>query len=312
MRILSFLDKEDFHISFMKYRRIHHAICLLLVTLSLALVSLCGLNFGIDFSGGILIESKVEGASAAELRSLFEDSGKQVQIQNVEDDIFLIRVSGEELVVDITSDVNLSQIDFIKTIKASLDSKYSNIDYRKIDYVGPQIGSELIFKGIMALLISFAAIMLYIWLRFDWQFGIGGIMAIIHDALFVLGFYALTQIEFNLTSIAAILTVIGYSINDSVVIFDRIRDNLRRLKKSKINYIIDSSLNSTLRRTILTSFTTLLSLFALLIFGGSVIKSFSAGAFVGILIGTYSSIYISAPILIKLDPRDKKDPRKNP
>ncbi len=304
MRILNFLDKEDFHISFMSYRRLNHAICLSLMILSLSFVVLRGLNLGIDFSGGILIEAQIQDGEPATLRELFKDQDQQVQIQNLSDDIFIIRVQKSNSVADFSTNLISNQSDFIKTIKKLLAAKYSKIDYRKIDYVGPQIGSELIFKGVMALLISFSAIMIYIWLRFDWQFGVGGILAIIHDAIFVLGFYAVTQIEFNLTSIAAILTVIGYSINDSVVIFDRIRDNLRKLKKSKINHIIDVSLNSTLRRTILTSVTTMISLLALLIFGGPVIQSFSAGAFIGVLIGTYSSIYVSAPILTYIDPRE--------
>lgn len=310
MRILNFLDKEDFHISFMKYRRLNHAICLSLIILSLSFVALRGLNLGIDFSGGILIEAQIEGGDPAQLRELFKNQDQQVQIQNLSDDIFIIRVQKANSVADFSTNLVSNQSNFIKTIKGLLAAKYKKIDYRKIDYVGPQIGSELIFKGVMALLISFSAIMIYIWLRFDWQFGVGGILAIIHDAVFVLGFYAVSQIEFNLTSIAAILTVIGYSINDSVVIFDRIRDNLRRLKKSKIDHIIDVSLNSTLRRTILTSVTTMISLLALLIFGGPVIQSFSAGAFIGVLIGTYSSIYVSAPVLIHIDPRNSSKEEK--
>lgn len=310
MRILNFLDKEDFHISFMKYRKLNHAICLLLMILSLSFVALKGLNLGIDFSGGILIEAQIADGDPAKLRELFKDQDQQVQIQNLNDEIFIIRVQKVNSVADFSTNLISNQSDFIKTIKKILAAEYNKIDYRKIDYVGPQIGSELIFKGVMALLISFSAIMIYIWLRFDWQFGVGGIMAIIHDAVFVLGFYAVTQIEFNLTSIAAILTVIGYSINDSVVIFDRIRDNLRRLKKSKIDHIVDVSLNSTLRRTVLTSATTMISLLALLIFGGSVIQSFSAGAFIGVFIGTYSSIYVSAPLLTYIDPRDSSKESK--
>lgn len=310
MRILNFLDKEDFHISFMKYRRLNHAICLSLMILSLSFVALRGLNLGIDFSGGILIEAHITDGDPAKLREVFKDQDQQVQIQNLSDDIFIIRVQKADSVADFSTNLISNQSDFIKTIKKLLAVEYSKIDYRKIDYVGPQIGSELIFKGVMALLISFSAIMIYIWLRFDWQFGVGGILAIVHDAIFVLGFYAVTQIEFNLTSIAAILTVVGYSINDSVVIFDRIRDNLRRLKKSKIDYIVDVSLNSTLRRTILTSATTMISLLALLIFGGPVIQSFSAGAFVGVLIGTYSSIYVSAPVLTYIDPRETSKEEK--
>ena len=153
---------------------------------------------------------------------------------------------------------------------------------------------------------SFIFIMVYIWIRFDWQFGFGGIFALLHDAIVTLGFYAITGLEFNLTSIAAILTIIGYSINDSVVIYDRIRENLRRYKKMDLSDLINSSANSTLSRTILTSGVTLISLLALIVYGGEVLFSFSVATFFGILVGTYSSIYISAPILIYLDPRKEE------
>ena len=304
MKLLNFL-KGDSKIDFMKHHKLHHVISITLVIASIALISIRGLNLGIDFSGGILIEAQIKGTNASALRDVFKDQEKEVQVQNIEENIFLIRVPSDNSYIDIQKGKFLNQSKYIKVIQDSLSSKFRKIDYRKIDYVGPQIGSELIFKGVMALLFSFCAIMFYIWLRFDWQFGLGGILAIIHDAVLVLGFYGVTQIEFNLTSIAAVLTVIGYSINDSVVIFDRIRDNMRRLKKSAMSKIINESLNSTLKRTVLTSFTTLLSLSALLIFGGNVLFSFSAGAFFGILVGVYSSIYVSAPVLVFIDPREK-------
>lgn len=306
MRIFSFFKKGDTQINFMKYYKLSGVISALLVVISISLVAVKGLNFGIDFSGGILMEVKLD-TNVSDLRNIFKDQNKEVQIQNIENDIFLIRVPSDDANVVIQKNTFLNQTKLIQTIQDSLAKKFSDIDYRKIDYVGPQIGSELILKGVLALFLSFFAIMFYIWLRFDWQFGLGGIIAIIHDTILVLGFYCVTQIEFNLTSIAALLTVVGYSINDSVVIFDRIRENLIKLKKAKMFNIINSSLNSTLSRTILTAFTTLLSLLALLIFGGSVLQSFSAGAFFGILVGVYSSIYIAAPILIHMDPRKVKD-----
>jgi preprotein translocase subunit SecF len=267
---------------------------------SLILIGIKGLNFGIDFSGGILIEAKIADINdPSVVRNVLSSEIEDVQIQNVDGDNLLIRVSK-------TDD---DQSIVVKKIQEILSKNFSNIDYRKIDYVGPQVGSELVWNGFMALLLSFVFIMIYIWVRFDWQFGIGGIFALVHDAVVTLGFYSATGIEFNLTSIAAILTVIGYSINDSVVIYDRIRENLRRYKKMDLSALINSSINSTLSRTILTSGITLISILALILFGGDVLYSFSVATFFGILVGTYSSIYISAPILIYFDPRksEKKD-----
>jgi preprotein translocase SecF subunit len=264
---------------------------------SLALVFVKGLNFGIDFAGGILIEARIaENVDVSSVRNLITQQIKDVQIQNVDQKDFLIRVAKS----------NESQDATVKKIQEILNQNFSQVEYRKIDYVGPQVGLELIKKGFLALFLSFAFIMIYIWIRFDWQFGLGGIFALVHDAILTLGFFSLSGLEFNLTSIAAILTVIGYSINDSVVIYDRIRENLHRYKKMDLADLINSSTNSTLSRTVLTSSVTLFSLLALMIFGGEALHSFSTATFVGIVIGTYSSIYISAPILIYLDPRKEK------
>ncbi len=264
---------------------------------SVGLVFAKGLNFGIDFAGGILIEARMqENVDVAAVRELLSGEAKDVQIQNIDQKDVLIRVA--------KSDVEQSVL--VKKLQEVLNQNFSGIEYRKIDYVGPQVGSELIMKGLLALLMSFIFIMIYIWIRFDWQFGIGGIFALLHDAVLTVGFFAITQLEFNLTSIAAILTIIGYSINDSVVIYDRIRENLVKFKKMELSELINSSTNSTLSRTILTAGTTLTSLLALIIFGGETLKSFSIATFFGIALGTYSSIYISAPILIYLDPRKKE------
>jgi preprotein translocase subunit SecF len=263
---------------------------------SIALVLIKGLNFGIDFAGGILIEARIEDkVNIAEMRSFLSHEIHDVQIQNIDKNDYLIRVAK-------TSE---DQTIIIKNIQNLLQSKYNKIEYRKVDYVGPQVGRELILKGFLALSLSFLFIMIYIWIRFDWQFGIGGIFALLHDSALTLGFFSLTQLEFNLTSIASILTIIGYSINDSVVIYDRIRENLRRYKKIDLASLINSSTNSTLSRTILTASATLVSLLALIFYGGEVLFSFSMATFFGILIGTYSSIYISAPILLYFDPRKK-------
>ena len=287
-------------INFMAFHKIALILSIVGIIGSIALVLIKGLNFGIDFAGGILIEARIEDkVNIAEMRSFLSHEIHDVQIQNIDKNDYLIRVAK-------TSE---DQTVIIKNIQNLLQSKYNKIEYRKVDYVGPQVGRELILKGLLALSLSFLFIMIYIWIRFDWQFGIGGIFALLHDAALTVGFFSLTQLEFNLTSIASILTIIGYSINDSVVIYDRIRENLRRYKKIDLASLINSSTNSTLSRTILTASATLVSLLALIFFGGEVLFSFSMATFFGILIGTYSSIYISAPILLYFDPR-KKDKNK--
>ena len=299
MKILSSFRSGLSHakVDFMKVHKLALIMSVFCIVGSLALVFVKGLNFGIDFAGGILIEARMpENAEVSKVRELITSQVKDVQIQNVDKQDLLIRVA--------KTDEEQSVI--VKKIQEILNQNFTNVEYRKIDYVGPQVGSELIKKGFMALFMSFLFIMIYIWIRFDWQFGLGGIFALIHDAILTLGFFAISGLEFNLTSIAAILTVIGYSINDSVVIYDRIRENLRRYKKMDLAALINSSTNSTLSRTVLTSGVTLFSLLALMIFGGEALHSFSTATFVGIVIGTYSSIYISAPILIYLDPRKEE------
>jgi len=284
-------------IDFMSIHKIAIGFSIFCIIASLIILFTKGLNLGIDFSGGILIEARFEDSvDISKIRNIISSEIKDVQIQSSGEKDILIRISKS----------NQEQSMVVKSIQKILQQNFSNIEYRKIDYVGPQIGSELIYKGFFALLLSFIFIMIYIWIRFDWQFGLGGIFALVHDAIVTLGFFAISQLEFNLTSIASILTIIGYSINDSVVIYDRIRENIRKYKKTNLSQIINSSTNSTLSRTVLTASTTLISLLALIIFGGDVLFSFSVATFFGILIGTYSSIYISAPILIYFDPTKNK------
>jgi preprotein translocase subunit SecF len=293
------------HINFMRVHKFALFMSVFCIVGSLALVFTKGLNFGIDFAGGILIEARTqENVDVSKVRELLIAEVKDVQIQNVDQNLG----KGDLLIRVAKTDEEQSVV--VKKIQEILGRNFSQVEYRKIDYVGPQVGSELIQKGFMALLLSFAFIMIYMWIRFDWQFGLGGIFALVHDAVLTLGIFSLSGLEFNLTSIAAILTIIGYSINDSVVIYDRIRENLRRYKKLDLSELINSSINSTLSRTVLTSGVTLFSILALMIFGGEVLKSFSTATFFGIIVGTYSSMYISAPILLYLDPR-KEEKSKN-
>ena len=259
-----------------------------------------GLNLGIDFTGGIVMEVRLP--KATELSVVRHELGGlslgDVTLQNfgTERDI-LIRLPQQHGGAS-------AQNEAIAKIKAALGE---GGEYRKIEQVGPQVGEELTNGAVWALLLSFAAIMVYIWVRFEWQFGLGALLALVHDAIITIGFYAVTQIEFNLTSVAAVLTIVGYSVNDSVVIYDRIRENLRKYKKMPISELLDLSINETLSRTIMTVMTTLLALLALIFVGGDVIRGFCTAMFFGIVWGTYSSIYISAPVLIYLGLRRSKD-----
>ncbi len=289
------LFPDESKIDFISKRWIAFIFSTVLTILTVVLLFTKGLNLGIDFTGGILIEAKFEqAADLGKMRDILKhDELGDISLQTFgNDNTILIRVGK-------SSDDAQERIVVVNKIKTSLAENFTGgIEYRKVDYVGPKVGDELIRSGFLALILSFAAMMVYIWFRFEWQYGLGGIIAIVHDAILTLGFFSFTGLEFNLSSIAAILTVVGYSINDSVVIFDRIREDIRKYKKLPITDLINLSVNSTLSRTILTSVTTLLSLIALIVFGGEVVKSFSIATFFGILIGTYSSVYIGTPVLI--------------
>ena len=263
----------------------------ILIVLSVGSFLYQGLNLGIDFQGGILIEAKSKQGSAdvQRLRSeLGEMSFGEVSIQlfGAEDEV-LIRIQkqkGDEQ----------AQVQVIKEVNAMILDGYT---VRRTEFVGPTIGAELTQKGILAVVSALAAIMIYIWFRFEWQYSIAAILALSHDVISTIGFFSLTSLEFNLATIAAILTIAGYSINDTVVVFDRIRENFRRYKSWEQNDIINKSLNETLSRTVMTSVTTALALIAIMVFGGPVLRDFAAAMLWGVLIGTYSSIFIAAGVL---------------
>jgi preprotein translocase SecF subunit len=266
---------------------------ILILAASLSLMTK-GLNLGIDFTGGTVIEIQTENpVNIAPVRAALSNAGLgEVGIQTIGlENELMIRVGKQDGGKE-------AQDQAVDTIKAVLNKNIvQTIDYRKVDFVGPQVGEELIESGVLALLFSFAAILLYIWIRFEWQFGVGAVAALLHDSFLTLGLFSFLELEFNLTSVAAILTIIGYSINDSVVIFDRIRENLRKYKKKPLPEILNTSINDTLTRTILTAGTTIVALIALVMFGGNVIQGFSIAVLFGVIVGTYSSIYIAAPIL---------------
>lgn len=286
---------------FMGKRWIGFFLSLSLTLLSLGLCATKGLNLGIDFTGGILMEVHAEKPiELAPLRATLNNQGYgEISLQQLgsEQDVMIrIQVSEKD-----------DQAKMTAHVKDLLSQHIGGaLDYRKIDYVGPTVGQELIEAGVMAVLLAFAAIMCYVWFRFEWQYGVGAILSLFHDAIMVIGFFAVTRFEFGLTAIAAILTIVGYSINDTVVIYDRIRENMRRFKKMPVEELLNLSLNETLSRTILTAGTTFLAALALALFGGEVIAGFSWAMVFGVVVGCYSSIYISAPTLIYLNIRSNE------
>lgn len=280
-----------FNFNFYKYRKIAFVFSFLLMILSIFLFFKKNLNLGIDFKGGIMVEAKfLSEPSLLELRN---------NVSSFIDGNIEIQEFGEPTTVLFRIEKNSDEENEQKMIVAKLkDSLPENVDYRRVEFVGPKVGKELQIMGLKAILYSLIAMFIYIWFRFSgWQFGLGAVFALFHDVFSTLGFFALTQIEFNLASIAAILTIAGYSINDTVVVFDRIRENLMKTE-IPFSELLNKSINQTLSRTIMTSLTTLLALLALFIFGGEVIKGFVSAMMWGVLVGTYSSIFIASPLII--------------
>lgn len=284
-------------IRFIEKRFICLGLSVVVILASAALFFTKDLNYGIDFQGGILIEIGTEQpADIGSMRSALGGLGLgDVAIQEfgAENDV-LIRVERQEGETE-------AQEAAISRVKETLNRIVpGEVEYRRVEQVGPKVSGELKTQGFLAVTLVVVATMIYIWFRFEWQFGVGAVVALIHDVATTIGFFAITGLEFNLSIIAAILTIVGYSLNDSVVVFDRIRENLRKYKKMELGELIDLSLNETLSRTLMTGMTTLLALVALFVFGGSVIQGFTAAMIWGVFVGTYSSIYIGAPILMWL------------
>ncbi|MBC6497684.1 MAG: protein translocase subunit SecF [Alphaproteobacteria bacterium GM7ARS4] len=265
-----------------------------LVVLSLLLFSVVGLDYGIDFRGGMLMEvSYNEPPDVGEVRdSLRVLELGDVQIQTFgKDTILLIRVQRQQ-------GDEKAQMAVITQIKERLGK---DLDYRRVEFVGPRVGQELVESGIYAVLFSLLAILLYVWMRFDgWHFALASVVALLHDVLVTIGLFSALQLEFNLSTVAAVLTIAGYSINDTVVVFDRMREMMRRHRSSPFHEIIDMSINATLSRTVMTSVTTALALFALLLFGGSVLHDFVLAMLWGVFVGTWSSIFVAGPMMLLL------------
>ena len=288
------LVPPDTKIRFLEIRKAAFALSLLLVIASVGVFFARGLNFGIDFQGGTLIEVRTDGpADLADMRAkLTRLPLGEVNLQEFgEPNEVLIRIQRQQ-------GDEKQQIKAIKLVKETLGS---DIEYRRTEFVGPKVGSELKTAGTWAVVLAMAGILLYVWFRFEWQFGVGAVLALAHDVISTIGIFAALQLEFNLSTLAAILTIAGYSINDTVVVYDRVRENLRKYKREDLASLLNRSINDTLSRTVMTSLTTLLALLALYIFGGAVIRGFSFAMIWGIVVGTYSSIFIAAPLLLYLN-----------
>lgn len=289
------LVPQETNFQFIGMRNITFVISGLLTLASIVLYLTLGLNFGIDFRGGTMVEIGTEGAAdVGRIRSIVSGLGLgdvQVQTFGADNDV-LIRIGqsagGEQ-----------AQQLGVAAVKAALDRDYgSPVTYRRVELVGPKVSSDLINAGVLAVLLAVGAMLIYVWFRFEWQFGVGSVIALVHDVAMTIGLFSLLQLEFNLAIVAAILTIVGYSMNDTVVVYDRVRENLRKYKKIPLEELLNLAINETLSRTTMTAFTTFIALAALFIFGGEVIRGFTFAMIWGIFIGTYSSIFIAAPFLL--------------
>ena len=281
-------------INFNKFYKLFNLISLSLVVASVLLLFFKGLNFGVDFKGGTLIElrSNDKNINVTSLRQSFNK-------MNLGD--FNVKKFGNENDFLIKIEKKDTSANAIEVIKKDLTSSLGgSFNFRRVENVGPKVSSELLKSGIIAIALSLAAMLFYIWIRFEWQFSLGAIIALFHDVIITLGLFSLFSLEINLSIVAAVLTIVGYSMNDTVVIYDRVRENLRKFSDIKIYELTNISINETLSRTIITSATTLLALVSIYLFGGEILKGFSLAMIMGVVFGTYSSIYIANPILVKL------------
>ena len=282
-------------IPFINYFRLFNIISLILILISLGSIFYKGLNFGVDFKGGTLIELRVdsEEITISDVRNSF----LRMNLGDV--NVKKFGKEGDYLIKFEKTDINNEN--FIENIKKKLSKNFgANFNFRRVENVGPKVSSELLKAGLIAIVLSLSAMLIYIWIRFEWQFSLGAIVALIHDVIITIGFFSIFEFEINLSIIAAVLTIVGYSMNDTVVIFDRVRENLKKYTSKKIDEISNLSINETLSRTIITSLTTLLALLSIFFFGGTILHGFSFAMILGVIFGTYSSIFIANPILIKL------------
>tara|TARA_Y100000768_G_C23912697_1_gene650755 strand:+ start:227 stop:1117 length:891 start_codon:yes stop_codon:yes gene_type:complete len=295
-------------VSFNKYYTQFNILSIILITTSLLLLIFKGLNFGIDFKGGTLIElrSTDEKINVSSLR----DKLSEMKLGDVS-----VKKFGNEKDFLIKFENKDNNKNAIEEIRTNLDESFgNNFNFRRVENVGPKVSSELLKSGIIAISLALTLMLIYIWIRFEWQFSLGAIAALFHDIIITLGLFSLLNLEINLSIIAAVLTIVGYSMNDTVVIFDRVRENLKKYSDIKIYELSNISINETLSRTLITSITTLLALLAIFFFGGEILKGFSLAMIFGVIFGTYSSIYIANTVLVKLNVSQKtilKDDDKN-
>ena len=295
-------------IAFNKYYNKFNILSSFLILVSLLLLIFKGLNFGIDFKGGTLIELRSTD-SKINVTSL-RDSFRQMDLGDIS-----VKKFGNETDFLIKFENKDNKKNIIEEVKKKLDKSFgNNFDFRRVENVGPKVSAELLKSGIIAISVSLFLMLIYIWIRFEWQFSLGAIVALFHDVIVTLGLFSLFGFEINLSIIAAVLTIVGYSMNDTVVIFDRVRENLRKYSDIKIYDLTNISINETLSRTLITSITTLLALLSIFFFGGEILKGFSLAMIFGVIFGTYSSIYIANTILVRLNVSQKtilKDEEKN-
>jgi len=282
-------------IQFINYFRIFIFISLILIIISIGSIFYKGLNFGVDFKGGTLIELRVENneIGIGDVRQSF------IKMNLGDVNVKKFGKGNDYLIKFEQTDKNKEN--FIENIKTQLSKNLGgNFSFRRVENVGPKVSGELLRSGLIAIVLSLSAMLIYIWIRFEWQFSLGAIIALIHDVIITIGFFSILEFEINLSIVAALLTIVGYSMNDTVVIFDRVRENLKKYSSKTINEISNLSINETLSRTIITSLTTLLALLSIFFFGGKILQGFSFAMILGVIFGTYSSIFIANPILMKL------------
>jgi preprotein translocase subunit SecF len=295
MRLLKLIP-DNTNIAWMRGRWVALAITLTLTVASIVLLAVRGLNYGVDFAGGLMIEAKFEAAAPIdELRGTVNGLGVgEASLQQFgAADTVSIRLPLPEGEADAVQKV-------VAKVQAAVKADHADVEFRRVETVSGKVSEELIQSGALAMLVSAIGVALYIWFRFEWQFGVGALLTLAHDVALTLGFFALTQLEFNLNIVAAVLTIIGYSLNDTIVVYDRVRENLRKYRKMDIQPLLDLTVNETLSRTIVTSFSMILALGTLVLLGGDVIFGFAVAMLLGIFIGTYSSVYVSVPILMWL------------